>query len=268
MSITYLLNSLWALLIFALHTSALTSMFMFVAFGIWSLHKRFQKFEEWSFSTQLFVLLGVAIFYLIEIQSLSILLKESVVQFIFALLGLLVAGLALYGHIVVSVTSRMLVEVLVPDNPAAATIPRTGPAEALERHQDWEGALNEYYILARMYPRNAMLCIRAANNLVRLNRNEEAVAWFQRAIKYTDKPEDNLAIVRRLCDTLETLNQPEKINEALRTFAERFPEQGDAKSVLTDLSKTATENNGAKEEIAIPDGLVSLADAPIYSDKD
>lgn len=260
-----ILHSLQSVLLLLRDLSAYTTVFIFLAFGTWSLHKRFQKHEEWSLRNQMLVLLGVALFYLIEITTLRIVLHESVVQFIFALLGLLVAGLSLYGHILVSVISRLMVEFLIPDNPDAATTPRLGPAEALEQQEDWEGALNEYYILARIYPRNAMICVRAANNLLRLNRNEEAVAWFERAIKYTDKPEDNLILVRRLCDTLETLHQSERINEVLHCFAERFSGHESSRTITKELANTNPRENTVAA-CPIDDMLVPLEDAPLTPD--
>lgn len=260
-----MLHSLQSILLLLRDLSAYTTVFIFLAFGTWSLHKRFQKHEEWPLRTQMLVLSGVAIFYLLEIPTLRFVLHESVIQFIFALLGLLVAGLSLYGHIIVSVISRLLVEFLVPDNPTAAVTPRLGPAEALERQEDWEGALNEYYILARIYPRNALICVRAANNLLRLNREEEAVAWFERAIKYTDKPEDNLMLVRRLCDTLETLHQPEHIKEILLRFAERFSDYESARTITKELAKT-NPNENTVAACPMDDMLVPLEDAPLAPD--
>ena len=267
MNTTTLLNTLHGLLLLVRDFSAYATMFFFVIFGTWSLHKRFQKHEEWSLRSQSFVLLGVMLFYLLEIPTLRFMMHESVVQFIFTLLGLLVAGLALYGHIAVSLISRLMVEFLIPDNPAAASTPRLGPAEALEGQGDWEGALHEYYILARIYPNNAMISVRAANNLLRLNRNEEAATWFERAIKYTNKAEDNLALVRRLCDTLESLQQPERITEVLRLFAERFADHESVKNIVNDLANSSTGISENKENIMVSDMLVPLEDAPIQEDE-
>lgn len=261
-------HNLYTLFLIVWNLSSFVTLILFFVFGIWSIHRRFGKHEEWSMRHQLLVLAVVAAFYLLEVTTLRFMLRESIVQFIFALLGLLVAGLALYGHIIVSVISRLMVEFLIPDNPNAATTPRLGPAEALERQEDWEGALHEYYILARIYPNNPMISVRAANNLVRLNRNEEAVAWFERAIKHTHKAEDNLALVRRLCDTLETLNQPEQINEVLRLFSERFADHETAEYVIQELKK---KSDAIKEMPTPPnpedDMFVSLSDAPISKDK-
>ena len=123
----------------ALDITALFNIVVFVAVGIWSLHIRFRRYEEWSARTQLLILIAVFFFYVVEISMLRVTLREEVVQFIFSLLGLLVAGLALYRHILVSLLSRILVEMVVPDNPAAGDIPRFGPAEALENQEDWNG---------------------------------------------------------------------------------------------------------------------------------
>ena len=246
-----------------LDIAAFATGLVFIIVGVWSLHTRFQRQEEWRLLTQVIVLAGVTLFYLIEIPILRYVLRDNIVYFIFALLGLFVAGLALYGHIAVSVISRILVELLIPDNPANTATPRLGPAEALERQQDWEGALHEYYILARIYPRNPMLCVRAANNLLRLNRETEAIAWLERAIKYTQKPEDNLTLVRRLCDALESLDQPEKANAALRIFAKRFSEHESGKAVARTLNQEKKSGDDAGPSVPDTDMLAPLDDAPI-----
>jgi len=259
---------LYALSMMALDAIALSAGLLFVVIGVWSLRKRFQKHEEWPLRVQMFMLAGVLGFYLIEITILRVVIRENVMHFIFALLGLLVAGAALYGHIAVSVVSRLMVELLVPDNPAAATTPRLGPAEALERQGNWEGALNEYYILARIYPRNPMLCVRAANNLLKMNRCEEAVAWFERAIKYADKADDNLAIVRRLCDVLESLEQHDRANEALRLFTLRFADHDASREIAAAIERGSGGKRQKQVATPVPDGLVSLEDDPIRSEEE
>ncbi len=254
---------LHTLSLMALDITTLATITLFVAVGVWSLYTRFQRQEEWSLRVQIIVLMAVGLFYLVEATMLRIVLRDNVIHFIFALLGLLVAGLALYGHILVSVVSRLLVELLIPDNPANAATPRLGPAEALERQQDWEGALNEYYVLARIYPDNPLLYIRVANNLIRLNRDAEAVAWFERAITCMDLPENNLAVVRRLCDTLESLDQPEKAHEALRAFAERFAGHEAGKAISEMLKGADNTPGNNKPGAAESDELTALKDAPI-----
>lgn len=201
-----------------------SAMIVFVAFGVWSLQQRFRRYEEWALRTQVVVLLAVFAFYTLEIKALRLLLVGEPVYFMFALLGLAAAGFALYGHILVSFLSRLMVEVVVPDNPAHYGVPRLGPAEILEHEEDWEGALNEYYVLARVYPNNALIYGRIANNLLRLERHGEAVRWLERSIEATEHPRDALVLLRRLWDTHAQLGEHQQAKEAVLAFTRRFPD--------------------------------------------
>ncbi len=221
----------------ALDATALAGYVVFVVFGIWSLHQRFRRLEEWSLRTQLLTLSGLLFFYVVETTVLRRALHDNIVFFIFALLGLFVAGLALYGHIVVSVLSRLLVELVAPDNPAAPDIPRLGPAEALERQGDWNGALQEYYILARIYPDQTLLYTRIANNLIRLERKDDASSWLKRAIKHSKRPDECLALSRRLFDIYKGLGRPELARQALTAFLKRFPEHAASDHIRKQLSE-------------------------------
>ncbi len=262
-----LINALHTLTLLVRDIIALLAIVVFLAGGVWTLHMRFQRKHELPLRVQSAILAAVMVFYFILTPILRLMLLDNVVYFIFSLLGLLVAGLALYGHVLVSVVSRLLVELLIPDNPATADIPRLGPAEALERQGDLEGALSEYYVLARIYPDNPMLSLRAAKILMRLNRDAEAVTWLERAIKHTHKPEDNLAIVRRLCDTLESLDEPERANEMLRRFVARFAEHETGRSVSKALEQR--NNNEHNDGPPPPESprLTALDKAPIQQKK-
>lgn len=201
-----------------------TAMAAFVCFGVWSLQQRFLKYEEWAIRTQALILFMVLLFYILEITALRLLLVKEPVYFLFSLLGLLAAGFALYGHILVSLLSRMLVELVVPNNPGKRDVPRLGPAEILEHAEDWEGALNEYYVLAQIYPGNPLIYGRIARNLMKLERPGEAVKWLERSLKHTDRPEDALVLLRRLWDTYLSLGDHARAREAVYEFIHRFPD--------------------------------------------
>lgn len=235
-----------------LDLAALLGIAAFVAFGVWSLHQRFRRLEEWRLRTQLLVLMAIAVFYVIEIGVLRLSLRDDPVYFIFSLLGLFVAGLALYGHIVVSVLSQLLVELLAPDISGASDTPRLGPAEALERQNDWDAALQEYYVLARIYPDNPLVCTRIANNLARLNRQAEAVPWLKYAVKYSKRPEDCLALSRRLFDTCTALGWFAQAGQALASFLRRFPNHPSATRIEEELTAYAAAHaqaSGAEASI-------------------
>lgn len=212
-----------------------SAMIVFVLFGVWSLRQRFRRYEEWALRTQVVVLLAVFAFYTLEIKALRLLLVGEPVYFMFALLGLAAAGFALYGHILVSLLSRLMVEAVIPDNPSRYDVPRLGPAEILEHEEDWAGALNEYYVLARVYPGNAQIYGRIANNLIRLERHGEAVKWLERSIEATDQPRDALVVLRRLWDTHAALGEHQQAKKAVLAFTRRFPDFEASAMLLSQL---------------------------------
>lgn len=242
-----------------------TALFAFVFFGVWSLRQRFRRYEEWAVRTQAVVLLAVFAFYTVEIKALHLLLVGEPVYFIFSLLGLLVAGLALYGHILVSLLSRLMVEMVLPDNPEKYHVPRLGPAEFLEHEQDWEGALNEYYVLARVYPGNALVYGRIANNLLRLERPAEAVKWLEKSLEASAKPKDALVVLRRLWDTCSELDEHQKAKEAVLAFTRRFPDFEASALLLKQLGvEEADRAGGASREDT--GGLESLDAHPLNAE--
>lgn len=236
------------------------NMSVFVCFGIWSLRQRFRRYEEWAVRTQMIVLLAVLVFYVMEIMTLRLLLVGEPLYFMFALLGLVAAGLALYGHIAVSFLSRLMVELIVPDNPAARLTPRLGPAEMLEHEEDWEGALNEYYVLAHIYPGDALIYGRIANNLLRLERPGEAIKWFERALKHTSQPNDALVLLRRLWDACHIVNEKERAREAVLRFAENYPDFEASALLLKQLGENEVSKRAGS---AIGTMLEALEQKPI-----
>ena len=241
-----------------------TALLVFVLFGVWSLQQRFRRYEEWALRTQAMVLLAVFAFYTLEIKALRLMLVGEPVYFMFALLGLAAAGFALYGHILVSLLSRLMVEAVVPDNPAHYGIPRLGPAEILEHDEDWEGALNEYYVLARVYPNNALIYGRIANNLLRLERPGEAVRWLERSLEATDQPRDALVLLRRLWDTHAQLGEHQQAREAVLAFTRRFPDFEASALLLRQLGMEGeTEDADKDAHGAGTAGLESLEAHPL-----
>jgi hypothetical protein len=225
---------------------------VFLFFGVWSLHQRFQQHQEWAIRTQAIVLLAVMVFYFVEVTTLRLLLVGETVYFIFSLLGLITTGLALYGHIVVSLFSRLLVELVVPDTPGASAVPRLGPAEMLEHEQDWEGALNEYYVLAHIYPGNALIYGRIATNLLQLERPEEAAQWFERSLKHTSQANDALVLLRRLWDAYEAVGERNKAREAVHRFIERFPDHEASPLLMRQIGLKADSGSEASGEPCAP----------------
>ncbi|MCC6144614.1 MAG: hypothetical protein IT368_12475, partial [Candidatus Hydrogenedentes bacterium] len=171
----------------------------------------------------------VTLFCAIEIAMLRVWLAPESLGFLFGLLGVMVSVAALYGHIAISFLSRLIVNAVAPLEEGLSDHPRLGPAEALERQGDYDGALQEYLVLARIYPQSAIVHLRAAQNLVRLGRTIEAVPCFERTLHLTRAPEDALPVLYQLCELYEgDLRVPASAHRARTEFLDRFPESREA----------------------------------------
>lgn len=232
----------------------------FFAWGIYSLQRRFRFQEEGSPLLEAATLLLLVLFYAFEIAQLRESLYHLRGWYLFTVLGLLVSGFALYGHMAVSLLSRLIVDVVVPHNDGAADRPRLGPVEILERQGDFEGALREYQVLARIYPRYAPIHCRIAENLLRLDRPGDAAQWLETALRYS--PDDHgLPIVQRLCELYERdLDQYDDARQVLRNFLGRNPASPHAEALEKRL-----EWIGRSEAPVIPAALVPLDEVPLES---
>ena len=170
-----------------------------------------------------------------------------------------VAVLALYGHMVISLTSRIIVDIVVPGDDPAPDQPRLGPAEYLEHCHDYESALGEYLVIGRIYPRNPVIHVRIADNLLRLSRPEEAVTWLKRALEYLDSADKSLPVTTRLCEVYgRHLHAPDEARGVLDQYLEQYPDAPETALVREHLAQL----EGAGAAGALP-GLVRLDEAPL-----
>lgn len=208
---------------------------LFLGFGIWSLHVRFHLQQEWSVRRQIAVLGVVLLFFGYEIIMVRQLIRDDIALFIFTLLGLLVAGMALYGHLAVSLLSRILVELILPDYPGISSTPQLGHAVRLEKQGDWEGALQEYFVLVHIHPGNPAVLARITANLICQKRYTEASHWFDRLVTYAEHPDDARALLEQMAAAFtDEKDQPLLRNGMLR-FLQRFPQQTEIKAQLAHL---------------------------------
>jgi tetratricopeptide (TPR) repeat protein len=209
----------------------------YFAWGIYTLRLRFRYYEDIPPAIEAVSLLGVAVFYAVEIHLLRVYLGPLRVYFIFAVLGLMVSGAALYGPMIVSLLSQLLVDVIVPGERSKTREPRYEPAEALEREQDYEGALREYMVMARIFPQEATVHVRIAECYMQLARPAEAVQWFERALKHMDSPESSLEVTNRLCEIYHRqLGRPQEGGRLLEAYLLKYPDAEYAGSVRARLA--------------------------------
>jgi tetratricopeptide (TPR) repeat protein len=179
--------------------------------------------------------------------------------YVFTLLGLMVSMAALYGHMAISFTSRLIVEAVSTGDDAYNDGPRLGPVEALERQRDYEGALQECQVLARIYPREPQVHLHSAENLLHLGRPAEAAEALERALKYVAEPEKNLTLTNRLCEILQRdLDRPGEAARVLQQYLDRYPQTEYADSLRHRID-TAYD----RHEVHVPEGLSRLEEAPV-----
>ena len=199
-----------------MHILAVILFLPFFCWGLYTLHRRFYYHEDLSWAIEGATLSFLLLFYFVEIRGLRLLHAGHFVLYIFTLLGLFAAGIALYGHVAISFTSRILVDAVLASHDTAPDQPRMGPAEMLERQKEYAAAIQEYLVLARIYPRRPEIHRRIAENYLCLNEPQEAIPYFKRALKYSPKNEQQLPTLNRLCEVYEHhLGVPEQAHALL-----------------------------------------------------
>ncbi len=233
---------------------------LFALWGVYALDRKYRQHHELPVMAQAVTLLCLILFFAFEMAQLRIWFRDMPVGYLFTGLGLLVSGMALYGHMAVSLTSRIIVDVVVPGDDSAPDRPRFGPAEMLERQRDFEGAVQEYLVLARIYPRNATIYTRIADNLMTLERPEEAVDWFERALNHVTSDDQALLLVNRLAEVYSRkLGRPGDAQNALEAFLSKHPDSPSAEALRARLEAVGAEDAPP----VISTGLAALEENPL-----
>lgn len=208
--------------------------------GIYTLRQRFRYHEEPGPYAEGTILLALAVWFYFEISLMRTSMRETPVSFIFAVLGLFVSATALYGPMAVSFASHLFVELISPEDKTNPYEPRYGPAEALERRGDYEGAIGEYMVIARLFPKDPKAPIRIADNYMKLNRPKQAAPWLEHGFKRLDSPDASLRVANRLCDIYDRLlGQQDKAAAVLEIYLQRFPDAEYVESVRNRLKRIA-----------------------------
>lgn len=204
----------------------------YFAWGIYTLRVRYRYHEDLAPLAEAITLVAVVIFYAVETVLLRVYTGHTGAYFIFAMLGLAVSGAALYGPMAVSLASQLLVDVIAPAERSKTREPRYEPAEALEREADYEGALREYMVMARIFPQEPTAHLRIADLYMSLSQPEQAAPWFERALQRLNASEKSLQITNRLCEIyLRQLNRPEEAIRLLEGYLAKYPDGEYAPSV-------------------------------------
>jgi hypothetical protein len=234
----------------------------FFGWGIYLLRRRYLYYEESTMALELATSVFVGVFFWVEILALRQVLVGQFLLHLAAMLGLSMAGFALYAHVLISLVSRVLVDMVTPGDDIALYEPRYGPVDALERNGDYEAALDEYLVLARIYSHNVGVLSRVGRVQRILGHTEEAAAWYLRARKRSKQADDALEAVNHLCELYDQeLDTPEKADYQLARFVRDFPDSLDIDIVRDRLNRRAN-----KTDWTISEFLGSLDDEPLLAD--
>lgn len=231
----------------------------FFGWGIFLLRRRYLYHEESAMSLEIGTTAFVGAFFWVEMLILREALSGQLILMLAAALGLSIAGFALYAHVLISLASRVLVELVSPGWESPEDRPRFGPVEALEREENFEDALSEYLVLARIYSRNIEVLSRTARTYSILGQPEEAEAMYLRARKRAKRADDALETVNHLCRLYDNeLEAPEKADYQLARFIRDFPDSPDVDIVRDRLNRRAD-----KTDWSVSDFLEALEDDPL-----
>jgi len=195
----------------------------FIAWGFYLLRMQFSGEREIPVTIEAVTLALLVVFYAFQFALLEALLSDSLGQFVGASLLLIATGAALYGPMLTSLISRVMVGMFMPDSDAPIRTPHFGAGERHERLDDFEGALLEYESVARLFPNHPDVLLRLGSTLARLGRYEEAAEQLTLGVEANPDPEESYPLVARLVEILDhNLGKREDAIGVLTKFASRF----------------------------------------------
>lgn len=235
--------------------ASIVLMLPFLAWGVHTLRERYIRHEELPRQVEILSLAGVVVFIAIELVLLRIWMGNVEVFYAFTVLALVSASAALYGPMFVSVASRAAVNLIHPPHDREADEPRFNIAESLESQGDYEGALREYMVMARIFPKDCETAFRVANVFVELDRYEEAAQSFERGLGLAMDAERAVLAANRVADIYwDRLGRPDDAIRVLRGYLERFEGATQTELVQRRLDRmtrtmTSPTPNGAAESL-------------------
>jgi tetratricopeptide (TPR) repeat protein len=229
-------------------------MLPFLGWGVYTLRIRYVRHDELPRRVEVWSLLGVLAFLSVELILLRVWMGNVEVFYAFTALSLAAASTALYGPMFVSVASRTAVSMIHPPHDREVHEPQFNIAEALESQGDYDGALREYMVIARIFPRDSETAFRVAHLLCELGRYQEAAASFERGLRLATDAERAVLATNRLADVYrDRLDRPDDAVRILEEYVDRFSESSHVALVqrrLERITHAATPTpDGAAESI-------------------
>ncbi|MCA1901266.1 MAG: hypothetical protein LDL53_03440 [Candidatus Hydrogenedens sp.] len=226
--------------------------------GLYMLYQKWARKVEVPLWIDLISLIIMFVILGIEILQFRDWMKEYTLLYILSSLGLFVSATALYAQSFISLVTTIFLSIIQPGEESSPDIPRFGPAEILEHEKDYEGALNEYLVLARIYPYHPSVHIRIANMYLKLNQPRESMDWLKKSLKYLKKDEDVYLIVARYCDIAHDLGELSLESEMIDYYLSKYPNSVYSKSLTARKRQIKEKKTREKDSL-----LISLEKEPL-----
>lgn len=225
----------------------------YLVWGVYLLRHHLDEHIEVRPSIQVGTLIAVVVFFSLQYLLLKTWLGPTPWKLMLAVAGLVISAVALYGHLIISLGSHLLVDMVFPTGGLDMREPRYGAAEACERMGDFEGAVREYTAIARMFPKDPTSVLRAADNLVKLGKEEDSLPYFEQGLDLLDSPESCLPVANRIVEIyIRALHQPEQAEAVLESFLRRFPDSERAESVRNRLAQMRNGAGAVNRQTPVP----------------
>ena len=210
----------------------------YLTWGIFLLRQRLVYNVELDRAVETFTVAALIFFFIFEFSLLKVWLEHNPIKLVFSSMGLTASALALYGPLLISFGSHLIIDLIMPAGRFDPSVPQYGAAAGCEMRGDFEQAAREYAIVAKMFPRDAHAPLRAADNLMKLGQAERALPFFAQGLRNVRSSSEALRVSNRLFEIYQRqLEQPEKAKAVLESFLERFPDTEYAASVRMRLDR-------------------------------
>lgn len=229
--------------------------------GVFLLYQKWIKNYDYPFWLDLLSLIIMFVILGIELLQFRDWLRNYPLLYILSALGLFIAASALYSQSFISLITLIFLSIIHPGEESAPDVPRFGPAEILERQNDWEGALNEYFVLARIYPHHPSVHLRIANAYTKMKQPEEALHWLKKSLQYLKKEEDTYLIIARYCDIAHDIGDIPSATEMMDYFLNQYPESMHSRSILERKKRIKLDTKKERSSL-----LVSMEDVPLNNE--
>ena len=144
-------------------------------------------------------------------------------------------------------------DAILRENPGALNV-RWAKWSVLMRAGEEEHALAEFERIARIDADNPLAILRMAQEYRRLDRLEESVRWYKKAVEMVPEvPGWRLAFARVRFDVLDGRGARDEVNRVLKMVSPDSPEAAAARSLLS-VIYGATKERGRRFEPILTDG--------------